>query len=109
MADSALTPKDIAEKMLVTRGNVTGVLKRLHEQGLIRMVPHATDGRSFLCELTSSAKKLLARVQTAAAEFVQAQLSPFDDKTLQNTERQMNQMFTHLRSLDPLKIASTAK
>lgn len=102
--DADATPKRIADELVVTRGNITGVLQRLQERRLVRTRHHDNDGRSFVCELTASGKKLLKRARTAASIFITRQLSPFDDETLRETEELMKRMHRHLQTIDPEEI-----
>ena len=102
-------PKRIAERMLVTRGNVSGVLNRLQEHDLIVTRKTLCDRRSFVCELTPAGKELLEAAKYAAALFIEEQLSPFDEDEMQNIERQMRTMKAHLETLDPVAIALRAK
>ena len=99
------TPKAIAEDMLVTPGNVTGLVSRLEAQGLLARRPHATDGRSFCCELTGEGLALFREARAAATRFVSAQLAPFGIEDLTRTRDQMRQMRAHLDALDPRTIA----
>ncbi|MEM7612364.1 MAG: MarR family transcriptional regulator [Pseudomonadota bacterium] len=98
-------PHELANAMYVTRGNITGLMKRLEAQGLMRRRRHENDGRAQVCELTYEATELLASANQAAARFIKAQLEPFDDRTLMRIERDMNEMAAHLNTLDPLAIA----
>ena len=95
------TPHAIADELVVTRGNITGVLQRLQEHGLLQRRHHERDGRSFVCELTAAGDALLDEARLAAAEFVACQLGPFDDHTLARTEALMNRMRAHLETVDP--------
>ena len=95
----------IAEDMLVTKGNVTGLVSRLESQGLLSRRPHETDGRSFCCELTGDGLALFREARNAAARFVSAQLEPFDDEALARTRDQMREMRDHLDAIDPHAIA----
>ncbi|MEM9492655.1 MAG: MarR family transcriptional regulator, partial [Myxococcota bacterium] len=95
------TPKAIAEELVVTRGNITGVLNRLHERELIDTRQHATDGRSFVCELTGQGQALLKRARAGAGAFIRQQLSMFDDDELQLTMHNMQRMEAHLREMNP--------
>lgn len=108
LADQA-TPKAIADELVVTRGNITGVLHRLQDRALIRTRHNEQDGRSFVCELTSDGLGLLRRARGAAALFIDAQLAPFDDATLRETEEQMNRMRSHLLTIDPDAIFEQAR
>ncbi len=94
------TPKAIAEELIVTRGNVSGVLRRLQSSGLLRTRDNETDGRSFVCELTAAGERRLARARSAAAHFIEQQLAPFDDQTLVTTEATMRCMAVHLGTID---------
>jgi DNA-binding MarR family transcriptional regulator len=100
------TPKAIAAELVVTRGNVTGVLHRLEEARLIRTRANATDGRSFVCVLTRAGSRRLDRARRAAALFIREQLAPFDDADLTRTETQMATMRAHLMTIDPDEIAA---
>ena len=95
------TPKAIAAELVVTRGNITGVLHRLEDSGLLATRLNERDGRSFICELTPAGRKLLERARRGAQLFIEAQLAPFDDATLRRTEDHMRRMRAHLESVDP--------
>ena len=99
------TPRAIADELVVTRGNITGVLRRLQERALLDTRHHEYDGRSFVCILTSGGERLLGEARLAAARFITAQLEPFASRELQETERQMNRMRLHLQSMNPDEIA----
>ena len=103
------TPHAIADRLLVTRGNVTGVLRRLKEGELISTRHNERDGRSFVCRLTRAGRQRMGRARAAAALFIEAQLAPFDDGELENTERQMTRMYEHLQRVDPEGLADEAR
>ena len=107
LGDRAI-PKVIAQELLVTRGNITGVLHRLQDRNLLRTYGQAHDGRSYVCELTSSGTALLKSARSAAAMFIDQQLAPFSDSELRDTEKQMNRMRRHLETIDPQAIANRA-
>lgn len=100
------TPHAIAGELLVTRGNITGVLKRLQDNGLIATRKHETDGRSFFCMMTVKGQAVTAQARQAASLFISTQLSPFDENALEQTERLMNEMHEQLLSIDPEAIAT---
>ena len=102
-------PKQIADELVVTRGNVTGLLTRLQERRLIRTRQSESDGRSFLCELTHRGETLLGDARAAAALFIAEQLAPFDDASKTEMESTMRRMQAHLESLDPIAIVMRAK
>jgi DNA-binding MarR family transcriptional regulator len=51
--DSTLTCSEIAEKTLVTKGAITGVLDKFEARGLVRRISSRDDRRSFLVRLTA--------------------------------------------------------
>ncbi len=102
------TPKAIADELVVTRGNVTGVLHRLEESGLVRTRANAADGRSFFCVPTRAGSRRLEEARRAAALFISEQLAPFADADLRRTEKQMATMHQHLTTIDPDAIAARA-
>ncbi len=106
--DPAATPRMIADELVVTRGNITGLLHRLQERRLVRTRSHETDGRSFYCELTPSGRRLFENARKAASRFIAEQLSPFSDDEVRDTREMMTRMRSHLETLDPRSIASGA-
>lgn len=105
---SQAAPAQIAQRLLVTKGNITGLLRRLGERDLVRFCRHASDGRSFVCALSPKAINLLAAARAASSRFIAAQLSPFSDRQLASTGEQMNLMRHHLDAMDPDAIAGAA-
>ena len=108
LGDGAL-PKRIADRMLVTRGNVSCVLNRLQERRLIATHQTQGDRRSYVCELTPSGVRLFEAAKRAAALFIEEQLSPFDEHEMRSIEEKMRTMQAHLKTLDPIAIAMRAR
>ena len=57
-AGSALPPNQIAERLIISRATVTGLLDSLEKRGYVRRVPHASDRRMLLIELTESGRQV---------------------------------------------------
>lgn len=57
--EHVLEPCQLADRLLVSRPSVTGLLDTLQAKGLITRRPHAADGRRVLVELTDDAAALL--------------------------------------------------
>ena len=102
------TPKAIASELVVTRGNITGVLHRLEDAGLVATRANEADGRSFICLLTDKGVSLLQDARRAAAAFIREQLAPFSDKELVETESRMCRMRAHLMNIDPEAVVLAA-
>jgi DNA-binding MarR family transcriptional regulator len=77
-----LEPCQLAERLLVTRPSVSGLLDTLQSKGLVTRHPHAEDRRRVLVELTDAAHQMLSshfpthyREQAAVwADFTPAEL-----------------------------------
>lgn len=108
LADQA-TPAQIAQRLLVTKGNITGLLKRLAEQGLVHLQPNPRDGRSFLCRLPPDALSRVQQARIASKAFIACQLAPFSDAQLTATEMQMHVMRKHLEQIDTNQLVAQAR
>lgn len=103
------TPKRIASRLLVTKGNITRILQRMKERGLLATAENKNDARSLICSLTPAGSEVLARAQKAASLFIDQQLSPFDDDALEQIQEQMEQMRHHLESMQIEPILTLAQ
>jgi len=62
---------DLADKLLVTGGNVTFVMDRLESQGLVARYRSDSDRRVVLARLTDAGRELVARVFPEHAEYIE--------------------------------------
>lgn len=60
-----LAPRDLAASLMVTTGGMTGRLEKLTAAGMLRRVPHPTDGRCVYAELTEQGKACLEEALVA--------------------------------------------
>jgi DNA-binding MarR family transcriptional regulator len=51
--DTTLTCSEVAQKTLITKGAITGVLDKFEARGLVRRISSRDDRRSFLVRLTT--------------------------------------------------------
>lgn len=58
-AGSALTPHEIADRLMVRSGTLTAILDRLVEADMIRREPHPTDRRGRLITLTAEGERCI--------------------------------------------------
>ena len=56
-APSGMTLGELSQRMMVSNGNVTGLVDRLVEQNMIERRPSPTDRRAMLVNLTSDGRK----------------------------------------------------
>jgi DNA-binding MarR family transcriptional regulator len=57
-AGSPLPPNQIAERLIISRATVTGLLDSLERRGYVHRAPHATDRRMLLIELTEAGRQV---------------------------------------------------
>lgn len=65
-----MTPKELGEKTLITKGTLTGVVDRLAAKGLVRRIPSTQDGRSQIVQLTPAGEALFGEVFPAHLAYV---------------------------------------
>ncbi len=68
-----ISPTDLSKHLLVTPGNVTAVVAKLVEQGLVERIPDKSDGRRHALKLTpkgqSWADEMIPKHENAIAEL----------------------------------------
>ncbi len=79
-APSGLTMGALSRRMMVTNGNVTGVVDRLVRDGLARRAPAKEDRRASIVTLTEAGRRLFATMTPVHHARVQALLAGFDQR-----------------------------
>ncbi|QDC01019.1 MarR family transcriptional regulator [Mesorhizobium sp. 8] len=77
-APFSLTPTALYETTMVTSGAMTNRLDRLEKAGLIRRVPHPSDRRGLMVQLTEEGRELIDRAVEAHIENEHRILSSLD-------------------------------
>lgn len=62
-AGTPMPPSTIADRMLVTRPTMTGILDSLEKRKLVRTAPHPDDGRMTLVHLTAKGRAAVATMR----------------------------------------------
>lgn len=83
-----LSPKELGEKTLITKGTLTGVVDRLIEKNLVSRTASASDGRCQTIKLTRQGDKLFERIFPEHLDhlqpvFAQLKAADIDALTLQ--------------------------
>ena len=83
-APEGVNPREIADRLLVTRAAVTAILDALEAKGLIRRAPSGADGRMTLIAITPKGKRLLDSIlpEHFAAERAMASVLGANEKEL---------------------------
>jgi MarR family transcriptional regulator, 2-MHQ and catechol-resistance regulon repressor len=93
---------ELADKLLVTGGNVTYVMDRLEEQGLVSRTRCGKDRRVVWACLTDEGRKLIAEVFPGHASFVHelvSVLDPEEQETLRTLLKKLGKGIPQGRSL----------
>lgn len=84
-AGSALTMSQLSQKLMVSNGNVTGVVDRLERDGLVRRRASSTDRRVQYIELTEQGNSLFRDIASEHEHWIEnllGDLSPNEIKAL---------------------------
>jgi DNA-binding MarR family transcriptional regulator len=100
-AGQPLAPSTIAERMLVSRATVTGVLDSLEARGLIVRHAHPGDGRMRLVGTTGPGRRIVRRLVPAVHRFERDLMTALDDHELRTLLPQLARLQQRLRELAP--------
>ena len=77
-----MSPKELGERTLITKGTLTGVVDRLADKKLVHRAASPTDGRCQIIQLTSQGEKLFARIFPAHITHMDRAFAKFSPKEL---------------------------
>jgi DNA-binding MarR family transcriptional regulator len=81
-----MTTSQLAAAQSVRHQSVARVVSQLSGQGMVRLEPHATDGRKLLVTLTTAGSSALEAQRTQRvewlAEAIESRLTPAEQRTL---------------------------
>jgi DNA-binding MarR family transcriptional regulator len=81
--DAGLKMSELSGVLKVSNGNVTGIVDRLADEGLLRRVPVPGDRRASRVQLTAEGKALFARQAQAHEGWLNEMLSGFSSEEAQ--------------------------
>jgi DNA-binding MarR family transcriptional regulator len=70
-ADAELTMGALSARLMVTSGNVTGLVNAMEQDGLVERRRHPADHRSTLIAMTATGRALFARMAPAHARWIE--------------------------------------
>jgi len=97
-AAGSLTPKQLAEKLSVTNGAITGISTRLVTAGLLHRVAHPNDRRSVYLELTEAGHLAMAEIHADFNEMVSDATAGITVDELSITSETLRRVTTALRA-----------
>ena len=77
-----LTQQELADRLLLVKSNVSGLLQRLEAQRLVSREPDPADARSKRILLTPKGQRVLLRSAALQARVVEAMMGSLDDREL---------------------------
>ncbi len=69
----------LSRRMMVSNGNLTGLVERLAEQGLVDRVPHPTDRRAAYVRLTPAGRTAFAAMASSHGDWIAELFNDLDE------------------------------
>ena len=91
-APGGLRLRDLAERTLISRSNVTRRLEALDRRGLVQRRPDPEDGRGVIATLTAAGRRALRRAAAVHLAGVKALVFPGRDTDLATVRRFLEQV-----------------
>lgn len=79
---AGMSPKELGEKTLITKGTLTGVVDRLADKKLVRRAASPSDGRCQIIQLTAQGEKLFSRIFPQHVTHMERAFAKFSPKEL---------------------------
>lgn len=95
-----ITQRDLAERLYVTKGNVSGLVDRLVDAGLVTRRDIPGDRRSYALHLTEEGRALAVAGMEAQREFVARTLGRLPAGELQQLDSVITRWREQLRALE---------
>lgn len=70
LAEAPLRMNELADRVMITRSGLTGIVGRLETDGLVQRQRDTNDSRGWYVELTASGWKVLQRVNATVTELI---------------------------------------
>lgn len=97
-AEEPLPPNQIADRMIISRATVTGLIDSLERRGYVQRQPHPSDRRMLLIELTGTGRQVALEfrplVHQHQKEWFEA-LSEGEQEQLVNTLKRVQPALAH--------------
>ena len=77
-----LTMGDLSKRLLVSNGNVTGIVERLVGEGYLKKTKQLSDGRSHIVELSEAGEIYFKKLASAHESWIDDMLSKLDESEM---------------------------
>ena len=95
-APEGLTMGELSRRLMVTRGNVTGLIDRLVEEGLVERTPMPTDRRAHIVRLTHKGAAAFREMLPDHEAVVVAKLGAMKRSDLRQLQTLLGRLKDHL-------------
>lgn len=103
-----LSMRELSQRLMVTGGNVTGVVDQLEAESLVQRQPHASDRRSFTVTLTPSGRRLFRRMAATHEAWVVELLGGWNATQKGEVYGLLAHLKLHLAGLDQARPSAKA-
>ena len=91
-----LTMSGLSERLMVSAGNITGLVARLADEGLVERATHPEDGRVQVVRMTEDGREAFERMTPAHAAWVTELFEGLSEAEAQSLYNALGYLKTHL-------------
>jgi DNA-binding MarR family transcriptional regulator len=95
-----LTSVQLSRRLLVSAGNLTGIVGRLQREGLVSRGAHESDGRAMRIRLTAAGQRRMARLVPRHARDIESLLAAMPRGDLEALRELLGRLAGSLESAD---------
>jgi DNA-binding MarR family transcriptional regulator len=99
-SDTPLPPYKIAERLIISRATVTGLIDSLERHGYVRRLPHHSDRRMLLVEPTDAGRHVANQFRPIVHHHQKAWLEALSEEEQQRLIDTLQQLQATLMDLD---------
>ena len=79
-SESPLPPNQIADRLIISRATVTGLIDSLEQRGFVRRLPHPSDRRMLLIEPTDTGRQVAQAFRPVVHQHQKVWMEVLDEK-----------------------------
>lgn len=100
LAEGALTPGQLAQRLGVKAPTMTRTVGRMEAQGFVTRKPDGEDGRVIKVHLTQAGQQSIERIQAAIEASATQALDGFSDKEIRNMLKLLRSLNSNLTGIE---------
>ena len=104
-----VSQQQLAERLYVTKGNISGLLDRLEDAGFVERRPAATDRRQYSIHLTESGRAMAEKAIAVQHEWIASTLGRLSEADLEGLEAHLIALRDLMREQEQPAVAKPAK